>query len=122
MPEHRKLLADLLIEHNDVFAQNKLDLGTCSLITHRIDTGSARPIRQPLQRTPRGFEDEEEQYLQDQLKAGVIVPSSCAWASPVVLVRKSSNTVRWCVEYRKLNVVTVKDSYTLPQIGMCLDC
>jgi hypothetical protein len=37
------------------------------MITHKIDTGGAKPIRQPLRRTPQGFEGEEGKYLKDQI-------------------------------------------------------
>jgi hypothetical protein len=56
-----------LLQNSDVFARNKLDLGTCSMITHKIDTVGAKPIRQPLRRTPQGFEGEEGKYLKDQI-------------------------------------------------------
>ena len=119
---HKEQLAKLLNEHSGAFAQDKMDLGTCSLIKHQINTGSAAPIRQPLRRTPKGFEGEEEKYLKQQLQAGVIVPSTSPWASPVVLVRKKSDgSVRWCIDYRKLNNVTVMDAYPLPCIDTCLD-
>ena len=98
-----------------------MDLGTCSIVKHYIDTCGAAPIRQPMRRTPQAFEDEEEQYFKEQLKSGVVVPSTSAWASPVVLCRKKDGSVRWCVDYRCLNEVTVKDAYPLPRIDMCLD-
>lgn len=60
--------------------------------------------------------------MKDQFNNGVIQPSCSAWASPVVLVRKKDNTVRWCIDYRKLNDVTRKDAYPLPRIDTCLDC
>ena len=73
--------------------------------------------------TPKGFEGEEEKYLKQQLQAGVIVPSTSQWASMLVLVRKKSDgSVRWCIDYRKLNNVTVMDAYPLPRIDTCLDC
>ena len=63
---------------------------------HRIDTAGAAPIRHTLRRTPLGFEQEEEKYLREMIDTGVIKPSSSAWASNVVLVRKRDQTVRWC--------------------------
>ena len=118
----KEKLGNLLIKHSDAFARNKKDIGTCSIIKHKINTQGATPIRQPLRRTPQGFQDEEEQYLKDQIDMGVVVPSKSPWASPVVLVRKKDGTVRWCIDYRKLNSVTVKDAYPLPRIDMCIDC
>ena len=42
------------------------------MITHKIDTGGAKLIRQPLRRTSQGFEGEEEKYLKDQIAIGVV--------------------------------------------------
>ena len=55
------------------------------------------------------------------LKTGVIKPSKSPWASPIVLVRKPDNSIRFCIDYRKLNSVTIKDSYPLPRIDDSLD-
>ena len=115
-------LADLLVKYQDAFAKTKTELGKCSVLKHRIDTAKAAPVRQPLRRTPQGFEGEEEKYLQEQLASGAIQPSSSAWSSPLVLVRKKKGDVRVCIDYRKLNERTVKDAYPLPRIDMCLDC
>ena len=118
----KQKLAEILIKHQDAFATNKTDIGTCSLIKHQINTGGAAPDRQPLRRTPQGFEGEDLKNLEDQIESGLVVPSKSAWASPVVLVRKKDNSVRWCIDYRRLNDCTVKDAYPLPRIDMCLDC
>jgi hypothetical protein len=90
---HQKKLATLLRQYENVFARNRLDLGTCSMIKHQIETKNAAPIRQQLRRTPKAFEKEEEVYLKEQLEAGVITPSTSAWASPLVLVQKKDQTV-----------------------------
>ena len=97
---HKKTLARVLVKHKDTFAQNQTDLGYFNVIEHKIDTSGAASIRQPLRRTPHGFEHEEK-YLKDQLETGIIRPSKSAWASPVVLVRKKDGTVRWCIDFRK---------------------
>lgn len=76
----------------------------------------------PLRRKHVAFEKEEQQYLQDQLDNGVIRPSESAWASPVLLVRKKDNSVRWCEDYRKVNDLTIKDAYQIQSIDMWLEC
>ena len=55
------------------------------------------------------------------LRAGVIEPTSAEWASPVVFVPKKDGTMPFCVDYRKLNGVTARDSYPLPRMDECID-
>ena len=55
------------------------------------------------------------------LSDGVIRPSVSACASTVVLVKKRDGQYRFCVDYRKLNSVTTKDSYPLPRVDDNLD-
>lgn len=55
------------------------------------------------------------------LEAGVIQESVSDWASSAVLIRQRDRSVRWCVDYRSLYNVTVKDTFPLPLIEDCLD-
>lgn len=52
---------------------------------------------------------------------GVIEPCNSDWASNIVLVKKKDGNVRFCVDYRKLNLLTRKDAYPLPRIDRCFD-
>ena len=120
-PDECLKLASLLTEFSDVFCKDDYDLGEFTHISHSIDTGDAKPIRQPMRRTPLGFQDEEENHIQKMLDFGIIEPSCSDWASPPVLIRKKDKSVRYCLDYRSLNTVTVKDAYPLPRIEECLD-
>ncbi|XP_013381256.1 uncharacterized protein LOC106152279 [Lingula anatina] len=114
-------LAQILIEFQDVFAKNEYDLGDFDAIEHGIDTGQAQPIKLRMRRTPACFVEEEEAHLNKMLKAGVIQESTSDWAAAPVLIRKRDGSVRWCIDYRALNNVTVKDTYPLPLMEDCLD-
>jgi hypothetical protein len=51
----------------------------------------------------------------------VIRPSVSQWASAPVLIRKRCGSVRWCVDYRALNALTIKDVFLLLLVDECLD-
>ena len=62
-----------------------------------------------------------DEEVEKMMEAGVIEESNSPWASPVVLVKKKDGSTRFCVDYRRLNMATVKDAYPLPRVEDCLD-
>lgn len=52
---------------------------------------------------------------------GIVEPSNSPWSSPILLVKKKDGKYRFCVDFRKLNAVTVKDSYPIPYVSDTLD-
>jgi len=120
-PADRSSLRALLLENHDVFAITSEQQGYCDVAPHTIDTGSHPPIRQPAYRVPYRHRTELQTLLSSLLHKGVIQPSSSPWASPVVLVPKKDGSLRLCVDYRKLNKVTVADAYPLPRVDDTLD-
>ncbi len=119
--DESRQVSQLLCEFSDVFSTGPHDLGCTDRVKHRINTGGAAPIRQPPRRLPLMKKQEAEKIVQDMQEQGVIEPSSSPWSSPVVLVRKKDGSSRFCVDYRKLNDVTHKDSYPLPRIDDTLE-
>lgn len=117
----QKALNNLLTKYVHLFAQNDTDVGRTHLIEHKIDTGDAKPISQPMYRVPFSQRQVITEHIDKMLANNIIRPSNSPWASPIVLVLKKDGTLRFCVDYHKLNAVTKKDSYPLPRIDDILD-
>ena len=104
-----------------IFFLGPKDLGQTDLAQHRIDTGDAPPLRQPPRRLPLSKREEAQRAIQEIHQQGLIEPSTSPWSSPIVLVKKKDGGLRFCVDYRRLNAVTRKDSYPLPRIDDTLE-
>ncbi|XP_076247766.1 uncharacterized protein LOC143187432 [Calliopsis andreniformis] len=113
--------ADLLEEFRDVFAKNPDEVGRCEIVQHRINTGDHAPIKQAPRRLPLNRRQEVDQLLEKMEAQGVIEKSQSPWSSPIVLVKKKDGSTRFCIDYRRLNEITKKDSYPLPRIEDTLD-
>ena len=119
--EQNQRVHRLLEENRGVFSTSEFDLGRTDLVRHKIDTGSNRPFKQQLRRHPMAYLPVIDEHVDKMLANNVCEPSNSPWASNVVLVKKSDGTLRFCVDYRQLNSLTVKDSYPLPRIDTCFD-
>lgn len=108
-------------DFDDVFALHEFELGTTNTCQHSIDTGDSQPIRQLPRRVPFALRGQVDKMVEEMLERGVIEPSKSPWASPVVLVSKKDGSLRFCVDYRKLNAITKLDVFPLPRIDDSLD-
>ncbi|UYV73203.1 K02A2.6-like [Cordylochernes scorpioides] len=120
-PGQQRELATLLATYNKIFAKSSEDYGRTDLTRHRINTGESNPIKQAPHRIPLARRQEAETLVKEMLDQNIIEPSSSPWVSPVVLVKKKDGSTRFCVDYRKLNDITKKDSYPFPRIDATLD-
>ncbi|KAL7885326.1 hypothetical protein AOLI_G00056210 [Acnodon oligacanthus] len=111
----------LLKKYSTVFSMHSEDRGRTGIIKHRIRTGNATPIKQRAYRATPEQRAEIRNRVDELLKADIIEESFSPWAAPVVLVRKKDGTWRFCLDYRKLNAVTIKDSHPLPRVDDALD-
>ena len=118
--QREKFLA-LLSHYEDILVKFPEDLGRTDVLSHHIETGDTKPIRQQALRVPLPHRCTVQELLKDMLEKQVISPSKSPWASPIVLVKKKDGTTRFCVDYHKVNDVTRKDTYPIPRVDDTLD-
>ena len=111
----------LLLKHSSLFANNDKELGKTDIVRHGIKTDDRPPVKQPLCRKPVHMKEEVDSHIDDMLECDVIEPLVSPWSTGFVLVKKKDGTTRLCVDYQKLNELTVKDAYPLPRIDDSLD-
>ncbi len=112
----RERIVQKLNSFSDVFSQHDLDFGHATKIKHHIKLKDETPFKQrarPIH--PRDFEAVKK-HLRTLVDAGIIRESESSFASPIVVVRKKNGDVCLCVDYRKLNVQTIRDAYALPNL------
>ena len=91
-------------------------------VEHRISLKpGAVPMRQHPYKAGPSAREREKAEVERMRWMGVIEPSTGEWASPVVTVPKPDGSVRFCIDYRKLNLMTVMDAYPLPRMDECMD-
>ena len=114
--------AALLAKHVNTFpAPGTPITGRTEAVMHDIDTGSTRPIRcNPRKLSPKKIKIQQE-LVDKMLEEGQIEHSVSAWSAPTVLVTKKDGTMRFCVDYRRLNNSTKKDAFPLPRIDDSLN-
>ena len=113
----------LLKEYHDIFSLEKCDMGHTNATKHKIvlKDPDTLPFKERFRRIPPPQLDEVREHLKLMLDAGVIWPSNSPWCNAVVLVRKKDGSLCFCIDFRKLNSLTVKDSHSLPHICKTLE-
>lgn len=115
--DEKQILASLLNTFQDIFSHDGTKLGYCTLYEHVIETGKNPPIHLNLRRYSDNERQEMQRQVDQMLKLGVIRPSRSPYAAPIVLVPKpGENKWRCTIDYRKLNAISVKDHYPMPNI------
>ena len=114
----RGQLCELLLSVPEVLSTTP---GRTQLVCHKICAGNTAPIQQKPYRVPYSQGDVIKKELDHMLQAGVIRPSTSPWASPIVLVTKKDGSVRFCVDYKKLNQTAEFDAYPMPRVEELID-
>ena len=119
----REVIARLKEEYPEVFSDSP---GKTKVVKLKIKTGEVEPRVSHPHRVPDRLKDGVRAEIMKLVKEGIVVPSCSPWASPIVPVPKKDGTVRICVDFRRLNDVTVGDPYymvtleeILERVGNC---
>ncbi|GJS35611.1 hypothetical protein Tco_0533993 [Tanacetum coccineum] len=119
-----KILEDVPIirDFPEVFPKDLLGIPPARQVEFQIDLvpGAAPVAQAPYRLAPSEMKELAEQ-LQELSDKGFIRPSSSPWGAPVLFVKKKDGSFRMCIDYRKLNKLTVKNRYPLPRIDDLFD-
>jgi hypothetical protein len=107
---------DLIRKNIHVFRLNFNKPTHTTVTEHSIETTTNNPIRQYPYRVTMMEQAIIRKEIAKMLGMGIIRPSKSPWASPIVLVTKKDGSIRFCIDYRKLNAVIVNDAYPIPNI------
>jgi hypothetical protein len=111
----------LIEEYEDIFSKGENDLGRTALVTHEINTQGSDPVYQRAYRVPYASQGELDRQLDLMLKNDLVEEAHSPWVAPVLIIDKKDGTKRLVVHFRRLNRVTRKDRYPIPNITETLD-
>ena len=117
----QKQARELLLKWEHLFAHRDLDLAKTALTEQKITLTDQMPFKEHYRCIPPHMYNDVRAHIQEILDIGAIHRLHSLWASAVVLVQKKDGGLRFCIDLRKLNNLTVKDAYLLPQIDKTLD-
>ena len=115
-PDQKLKLEEFLTKWEHLFSKGITDLGNCDLVKHKINLTDETPFKEPHRKIPPAIFQEVRDHLKEMIEANAIRPSSSPYSSNVVIVRKKDGTIRFCVDFRKLNNRTTKDAYAIPRV------
>ncbi|MCG8034843.1 MAG: DDE-type integrase/transposase/recombinase, partial [Candidatus Thiodiazotropha taylori] len=114
--EEKKETKQFLQRWRHIFSSGPLDLGHTQTVKHEIHLENDQPFKEPYRHIPPSLIQEVREHLREMLQIGAIRESSSPFSSNVVIVRKKDGSIRFCIDYRKLNQRTIKDAYAIPRI------
>ena len=118
--EQQAHLIDVIYDHTEVFSLFDRDLGFCDVLKHSIPTTTDKPVYLPHRQIPVQLQSKVRKCLDNWLKQGIIRPSKSPYASQVVIVHKKTGEICLCVDFRKLNAISIRDSFPLPHVEEAL--
>lgn len=109
-------LNNVIKEYAGRFGEKTKYIGKCNMVKMNIKVTSDEPICMKPYRLPFARRPVIREIIDDMLEADVIRPSTSPYASPIVLNQKKTGEYRMCVDYRRLNKITERQPFPMPNI------
>ena len=117
--EKKETISNLLQKWRPLFSIGPTNLGKTDFIKHHLKDDT--PFKDPYRRIPLALFKEVSEHLKEMLDARAIRESQSPFSSNIVLFRKKDNSLRFCIDFRKLDSRTLKDAYSLPRTEETID-
>ena len=117
-PSQQQELTGVIHEYSPLFQDTP---SKTDVITHDVDVGDARPIKQHAYRVNPIKREVLRAEVKYMLQNEIIECSHSEWSSPCLLVPKADQTYRFCTDYRRVNTVTKTDAFPIPRMEDCID-
>ena len=117
-PQLMEKIVAMFLRHFDAVAVDPADFGKTDMTEFEIllEPG-AKPVRHKIKPLNPAQLTSLRKQIDDWIEADVIEPAVSPWGFRLVPVLKKNGKTRWCVDYRQLNAMTIKDSYPLSNIS-----
>ena len=93
----------LLMEFHHMFSLDKNEMGCTDTTEHIIKLMNSEPFKERFQHIAPPLVEEVHEHIQEMLDGGAICPSNSPWCNAMVLVRKKDGTLRFCIDFHRLN-------------------
>ena len=116
--EEKNKLLDVLCKYQDVVSTGPADIGRCDDVKCHIETEEGKTVKSQCRPLPPHLKENFKEQLDAWLEKGVVEKASgaCPFSSPLVPVRKKNGTIRWAVDFRRLNNISKKDHRPIPNV------
>ena len=120
-PKEIKEFLEIRKDINSVVAKEVNELKACNLRAYSIKLSDPSPIYLPPYRKSIHEREVLKVHIKEMLEGDIIEESNSPWSAPVIMIPKKDKTLRMCVDYRRLNAVTIKEIFPIPRISDIFD-
>lgn len=117
-PAAREEVISIFMDNWDAVSVNEYDFGHTNLVRLQIQVAKdAKPVRAGVRPLNPFQKRDLDRQLEEWTRSKVIEPSASAWSSALVpCKKKNTEKLRWALDFRRLNELTVKDAYPIANI------